>query len=290
MSGQPDPASPDDRGTPEGMQATDSSQPPEAGEVVAPRAAPAPDPLGASGPSVPPGPSARPAKRPTRRWLHWLKIVVVVIALPIIALLIGLLIAWIVHLIRGNPATHPAVTVNPPVASPAPRASASSPPAPKKAPPVVVPSDWVVESLPPVGLTFSHPPDWLRRTSSPEVLRFEPAAAGSTAPGIEGVGAGIEAAANPAQAIAEFGTRNYGTQPGFAATAVTPVAASTFGAHPGEQQGIVTYLRSGVEVRVVIHSFRSGTSTVLVMGRSAAAEPALAAQLEAFVEASIKVG
>jgi hypothetical protein len=287
MSGQPDPASPDDRGTPDGMQATDSSQPPEAGEVVAPREASAPVSPGAPGP---PGPSARPERRPTRRWLHWLKIVVVVIALPVIALLLGLLIAWIVHVIRGNPATHPAVTVNPPVASAAPSASASRPAAIKKAPPVVVPSDWVVESLPPAGLTFSHPPDWLRRTSTPEVLRFAPAAAGSTAPGIEGVGAGIEAAINPAQAIAEFGTRNYGTQPGFAATAVTPVAAAASGAHPGEQQATITYLRSGVEVRVVVHGFRSGTSTVLAIGRSANAEPALAARLEAFVEASIKVG
>jgi hypothetical protein len=277
MSGQPDPASRDDRGTPEGMQATDSSQPPEAGQVAAPQA-------------VPPAPKARPSKRSTRRWLHWLKIAVVVIAAPLIALLIGLLIAWIVHLIRGNPPTHPAVTVTPPVASAAPSASASSPAAPKKSAPVVVPSDWVVEDLPPAGLTYSHPPDWLRRTSTPEVLRFEPAAPGSTAPGIEGVGAGIETAVNPAQAIREFGTRNYGTQPGFAATAVTPVAVTASGAHPGEQQGIVTYLRSGVEVRVVIHSFRSGASTLLAVGRSANAEPALAAQLEAFVEASIKVG
>jgi hypothetical protein len=228
--------------------------------------------------------------RPTRRWLHWLKITAVVVALPVIALLIGLLIAWIVHLIRGNPAPHPAVTVTPPAASVAPSASASSSAAPRKAAPVVVPSDWVAEDLPPTGLTFSHPPDWTRRTSTPEVLRFAPAAPGSTAPGIEGVGAGIETATNPAQAVSAFAARVYGTQPGFAVTPVIPVPATASGAHPGEQQGIVTYLRSGVEVRVVIHSFRSGTSTVLALGRSANATPARAAQLEAFVEASIKVG
>ncbi len=251
---------------------TDAQKTPEPKPSVAP-----------TPPTVAPA-SPRPSARPTRRWLQWLKIAALVVALPVIALLIGLLIAWIVHLIRGNPASHPAATVVPPVASAAP-----SPAAPKKPAPVVVPSDWVAEDVPPVGLTFSHPPDWIRRTSTPEVLRFEPAAAGSTAPGIEGVGAGIETAANPAQAVSDFATRVYGTQPGFAATAVTPVAANTAGAHPGEQQGIVTYLRSGVEVRVVIHSFRSGTETVLVLGRSANATPVRAAQLESFAEASVKL-
>ncbi len=258
------------------MQATDASKTPES----EPPTAPTTPTESAAAPPAPP----RPAAPATRRWLHWLKIAALVVVLPVIALLLGLLIAWIVHLIRGNPTTHPAATVVPPVASVAP-----SPVAPKKPAPVVVPSDWVAEDAPPVGLTFSHPPDWIRRTSTPEVLRFEPAAPASTAPGIEGVGAGIETAANPAQAVSEFATRVYGTQPGFAATAVTPVAASTSGAHPGEQQGIVTYLRSGVAVRVVIHSFRAGGETVLVLGRSANAVPARAAQLESFAEASVKL-
>lgn len=267
MSGQPDQAIPDDRGTPEGMQVTDSSAPPES-----------------AGPPASHQPPPR-AGRPTRRWLHWLRIAAIVVILPVIALLIGLLIAWIVHLIRGNPAPHRAVVVIPPVASVAPTTAA-----PKKPAPVVVPSDWVVEDVPPVGLTFSHPPDWVRRTSTPEVLRFAPATPGSTAPGIEGVGAGIETAANPAQAVTDFATRVYGTQPGYVSTPVAPVAATTSGAHPGEQAAVITYLRSGVQVRVVIHSYRSGTQTVLAMGRSANAQAARAAQLEAFVEASIKVG
>ena len=114
---------------------------------------------------------------------------------------------------------------------------------------------------------------------------LEPATPGSTVPGIQGVGAGFETATEPAQAIRDFGSRVYGAQPGFTAGPVTPVA----GLHPGEQRGVLTYLRSGVDVRVVLHSFRSGTRTVLLLGRSANAQPALAAQLEAELEASLKI-
>lgn len=208
------------------------------------------------------------------------------VALPVAALLIGLLVAWIVHQIRGNGTPK----IIQPVIEPSASAPATSPTsAPTKAAPVVVPSDWVAEVAPPAGLTYSHPLGWIRRTSTPEVLRFAPAAAGSTAPGIEGVGAGIEPAASPGQALTNFATRVYGAQPGYAASAVTAVPATAAGAHPGEQQLVITYLRSGVQVQVDLHSFRSGGHTVLVLGRSARADAARAAQLEAYVEASVKL-
>jgi hypothetical protein len=252
--------------------------------VTPPAAAPAPEPSPA--PRVQPVSSvaapAAAAKRGLPRWIRVLRGVALVIALPAAALGIGLLIAWIVHTVRGS--STPSRPTSPTVSSPAasPRASAS---AARPRVVVVVPADWIAESDPPPGLTYSHPPGWIRRTSSPEVLRLAPASPGSTAPGIQGVGAGFELAADPAQAIRDFGGRVYGSQPGFTAGAVTPVA----GAHLGEQQGVLTYLRSGVDVRVVLHSFRSGTRTVLLLGRSANAQPAIAAQLEAQVEASLKV-
>ncbi len=227
-------------------------------------------------------PAAAPRSPRRRRWPRVLRAVALVIVLPLAALGIGLLVAWIVHTIRGD--STPTRPATPPATSPAPspRASAATP-HPQVT--VVVPADWIGETDPPAGLTYSHPPGWIRRTSSPEVLRLEPATPGSAVPGIQGVGAGFETATDPAQAIRDFGTRVYGGQPGFTAAAVTPVA----GARAGEQQGIVTYLRSGVDVRVVMHSFRSDTRTVLLLGRSANAQPLLAGRLEAELEASFKV-
>jgi hypothetical protein len=218
--------------------------------------------------------------RPRRR-LRVLRAAALVVVLPLAALGVGLLAAWIVHAIRGT--STPSRPSAPPASAPAASPRASAIPARPRV--VVVPADWIAEVAPPAGLTYSHPPGWIRRTSAPEVLRLEPATPGSTAPGIPGVGAGFEAAVDPAQAIRDFGSRVYGGQPGFIAAPVTSVAVS----HPGEQQGIVTYLRSGVDVRVVIHSFRSGTRTVLLLGRSANAQPALAGRLESALEASLKV-
>ena len=286
--GQPAPSGASGRGTPEGMEAPATHVPaaPSDGQPLQPYE-PYQTPV-ASQPAEQAAPgSARRSGRPGRRWLRWLKVAFLVVALPVAALLIGLLVAWIAHLIRGNG--------NPKIIQPVIQPSASAPAttpasAPVKAAPVVVPSDWVAEVAPPAGLTFSHPVGWIRRTSTPEVLRFAPAAAGSTAPGIEGVGAGVETATNPAQALTNFATRVYGAQPGYTAAAVAAVPATAAGAHPGEQLLVVEYLRSGVPVQVVLHSYRSGGKTVLVLGRSARAQAARAAQLEAYAEASVKLG
>lgn len=234
--------------------------------------------------AVPPAaaapPAAPPAPRHGRRWLRWFRVVALVILLPVAAAGIGLLVAWIVHTIRGNPTTAPAPSAPQPSAS----AVASAPPsaAPQR---VVVPADWVAESDPPAGLTFRHPPGWIRRTSLPEILRFAPVSAGSTTPGVEGIGAGIETDTAPAQALPQFVTRTYGTQPQLQRGPVTAVA----GAHAGELQEIITYARSGVAVRVVVHAFSSGTGSVVVLARAANAEPTRAADLEAWAEASLQV-
>jgi hypothetical protein len=263
---------------------------PQAG--VAP--APAPIPVALEGSSQLGGP-ARPAPAadvvppgsPRRRWVRVLRLVALVIALPIVAFAMGLLVAWIVHLTRGSDTGSRAgspVTGQSPSLAPTRSASASA-----SSQAVAVPADWVTEITPPAGLTFRHPPGWVRRTSLPEVLRFAPVVPGSTAPGIEGVGAGLETTADPAQAVRDFATRAYGGQPGFAATPASAVAAAEAGRHPGEQEVVVTYRRSGVDVRVVVHGFRSGTRTVLVLGRAAREQRARAAQLEAFVEASLRI-
>lgn len=235
----------------------------------------------ASPPSSPPSSPRRP-----HRWWRVLRGIALLILLPVIALGIGLLVAYVVHLLRGSdtstrtvpPATSSASQSVSPSASPTPSASPSAQ--------VVVPADWVTEVSPPTGLTYRHPPGWIRRTESPEVLRFIPARTGSQSPGIEGVGAGFEAATEPAQALQGFAARAYGSQPGFVGGAVTPVK----GGHPEEQQEIVTYSRSGVGVRVVLRSFRSQGHTVLVIGRSLNTQPARAAQLASQVEASLTFG
>jgi hypothetical protein len=218
--------------------------------------------------------------RKGRRRLRWLRIVVLVIALPVAAAGIGLLIAWIVHAIRGNPTTAPAAT------KPAPSTSASTAPSPSPAAPrVVVPADWVAESDPPAGITYRHPAGWIRRTALPEILRFAPVATGSTTPGIEGIGAGIEATADPSQALQQFVTRAYAGQPQVQNGPITAVA----GGHPGEKQEVVTYTRSGVPVQVVVHAFASSGRSVVVLARAASAQPARAAQLEAIVGASLQI-
>jgi hypothetical protein len=219
---------------------------------------------------------------PKRRRLWWriLRVVLLVILLPCIALGIGLLIAWIAHLIRGNGdhiGTVPAPSASA-SATPTAAASASAPPR------VVVPADWIVEVSPPAGLTYRHPPGWVRRTQTPEVFRFAPASPGSTSPGVEGVGAGFEESTDPATALQSFAARAYGGEPGFVAQAVTAVT----GGHPEEKQEIVTYRRSGVLVRVVMRSFRLQGHTVLALGRSRSEQPARAAQLESYVEASLR--
>ncbi len=239
-----------------------------------------------SGSVVPPRRYAAPAvtrQRPPR-WWRILRVVLLVVLLPLIAFAIGLLVAWIVDTIRGHDSVHTSGARQPASSSAAPSASASA--SASAPPPVVVPADWVVESAPPAGLSYRYPAGWLRRTALPEILRFEPASPGSSAPGIEGVGAGLESVTDPAQAAQDFASRNYGQQPGYTAGAVTAVT----GAHAGEKQVVVTYNRSGVDVRVVIHAWRSGEQTVLVLGRSANAQPARAGQLESFIEASLKVG
>jgi hypothetical protein len=209
-----------------------------------------------------------------------LRAVLLVILLPVIALGIGLLIAYIAHLIRNSGSSG---------ALPAPAPSASSSPSPSPSPSaspspqVAVPAGWITEVSPPAGLTYRHPAGWIRRTSSPEVFRFAPASPGSQSPGVEGVGAGFEASTDPADALRRFAARAYSGEPRFVGGAVTPVT----GQHPEEQQEIVTYSRSGVAVRVVMHSFRSQGHTVVVIGRSLNSEPARAALLEAQVEASL---
>jgi hypothetical protein len=150
---------------------------------------------------------------------------------------------------------------------------------------VTVPADWVSESDPPAGLTFRHPPGWIRRTALPEILRFAPASTGSTTPGIEGIGAGIEPTADPAAAIQQFVSRAYGGQPQVHDGTVTAVA----GSHPGERQEVVTYVRGGVPVRVVVHAYTSGGKSVIVLARAAGAQPARAAELEAAIEASVQL-
>jgi hypothetical protein len=149
----------------------------------------------------------------------------------------------------------------------------------------VVPADWVAESDPPSGLAYRHPPGWIRRTALPEILRFAPVSTGSTTPGIEGVGAGIETTADPGQALQQFVSRAYGGQPQLQSGPQTAVA----GLHPGEKQEVVTYVRSGVPVRVVVHAFASNGRSVIVLARAASAQPSRAAELEAQVEASLQL-
>lgn len=232
--------------------------------------------------------SAGAARRRPRLGWRILRVILLVVLLPAIALGIGLLVAYVVHEIRGNSS----IPGNGDTSSAAPLPSASgsasatsSPAASASAPPqVVVPASWITETSPPVGLTYRHPAGWIRRTASPEVLRFAPETVGSQAPGVDGVGAGFEAATDPAQALRSFAARAYGTQPGFVAEAVSAVD----GQHPEEQQEVVTYTRSGLGVRVVLRSFRLQGHTVLVLGRSLNSQPARAAQLESQVEASLK--
>ena len=235
-----------------------------------------------------PAPSSRPQRqerpaahdRKGRRWLRWLRVIALVIALPVAAAGIGLLVAWIVHEIRGNPST------TPPVTRPVPSVSAAKTPAPSpSAPRVVVPADWVAESDPPAGVTYRHPAGWIRRTALPEILRFAPVSAGSTTPGIEGIGAGIEATADPSQALQQFVARAYAGQPQVQNGPITAVA----GGHPGEKQQVVTYTRSGVPVQVVVHAFASNGRSVVVLARAESAQPGRAAQLEAIVEASLQI-
>jgi hypothetical protein len=204
--------------------------------------------------------------------------VLLVILLPVIALGVGLLIAYLAHLIRNGGSSS--------ALPPAPSASSSPSPRPSALPSpqvVAVPAGWIAEVSPPAGLTYRHPASWIRRTSSPEVFRFEPASPGSQSPGVEGVGAGFESFTGPADALRGFAARAYSSEPRFVGGALTPVV----GQHPEEEQEVVTYSRSGAAVRVVLHSFRSQGHTVLVVGRSLNAQPARAALLEAQVEASL---
>jgi hypothetical protein len=206
-----------------------------------------------------------------------------VIVLPVVAAGIGLLVAWIVHTVRGNPSTASGQVAPAPTTSPV---TSAPPTVPSTAPPrAVVPADWVAESDPPAGLTFRHPPGWIRRTALPEILRFAPVSPGSTTPGVEGIGAGIEPGAAPSQALQQFVTRAYGTQPQLQRGPVTAVAS----ARAGELQEVVTYDRGGVPVRVVVHAFGSGSSSVIVLARAASAGPTRAAELEAGVEASLQI-
>ena len=262
--------------------AAPAAEPPTVAAAVnlAPPSAP-PPPRPSVGRPAPPGSQAvPPAPRARRRWLRWIRVVALVIALPVAALGIGLLVAWIVHTVRGNPTTAPGPSAPEPSIS----AVASAPPT---TPPhrVVVPADWVIETQPPAGLTFRHPPGWIRRTALPEILRFAPVSPGSTTPGVEGIGAGIEPSVAPSQALQQFVTRAYGTQPQLQQGTITPVS----GAHPGEVQEVVGYARAGVPVRVVVRAFSSGDSSVIVLARAASAEPARAAELEATVEASLQI-
>lgn len=258
------------------------TEPPAASEEAA-AAQPTASPQAQESAASTAGPAEPPASQPRgKRWLRVLRVTGVVIALPIVAFAIGLLIAWIVHAIRGD--RIPTATAGTAAASVPPIAPASTPA--KRVPArVTVPADWVTEVAPPVGLSYRHPAGWIRRTAAPEVLRIAPAAPGSTAPGVDAVGAGIETDSSPAAAARSFATRNYGDQPQFDLT--PPVAVA--GHHPGEQQVVASYRRAGVEVRVVIHSYRSGTSTVVALGRAAVAQPTRAGQLEAFIEASLTV-
>ncbi len=275
------------------------SPPPSGAAPVARSAAPAAGSPAAPGTDGGPETGEAPRKR-GNRFLRVLKIIAVVIALPVLALLIGLLVAWIVHVIRGgdDARTGTATTSPTPSASATPTTgpSASTSAGPSTpAPTVTVPAGWVTEAQPPAGVTYRYPDGWIRRTSGTAVFRFAPVSAGSTAPGVEGVGVQLApAGTTPDAAIRQLVGSNYGGQPGYTASAPAAVPAPTPGKHDGELRSVVGYTRSGVPVRVVVDAYPvttpSGTRTVVVLGRAASATPERAAQLEAYVEASLKVG
>jgi hypothetical protein len=283
---------------------SDVTSPAEAAPETPPAASPESSlqPTPAEPTSSGPGQAEAPKRSTGRRILRVLKVIAIVIALPVLALLIGLLIAWIVHVIRGGDEARTGTSggstavpsLTPSSTAPSAAASSGTPSAPASGPAsITVPSDWVAESEPPAGVTFSHPNGWIRRTSGTAIFRFAPVSATSTAPGIEGVGVQVAAAGvTPDAAIRQFVGSNYGSQPGYTAAAPTAVPANTPGKHDDEVRSIVRYTRSGVAVVVVVDAYTistpGGNRTVVVLGRSANANPTRAAQLEAITSASLK--
>ena len=123
---------------------------------------------------------------------------------------IGLLVAWIVHQIRGNPTTAPAATA-PGRRRPRPSRRRRRH---RRRPGVVVPADWVAESEPPAGLTFRHPAG----LDPPHGAAGDPAVRARSRPARR-PRASKESApasrptADPSQALQQFVARAYGGQP-----------------------------------------------------------------------------
>ena len=117
------------------------------------------------------------------------------------------------------------------------------------------------------------------------MLRFAPVSPGSTTPGIEGIGAGIEPNADPSQALQQFVTRAYGGQPQVQDGPITAITAPV-----GEQQEVVSYLRSRIAVRVVVHFMGVGrTQRDRARAGSERAASRASRDFEAQVESSVQL-
>ncbi len=188
----------------------------------------------------PASPGRHPARRPAphdRRWLRWLRVVALVIVLPVVALGIGLLVAWIVHQVRGNPRCRGATR-----SAPQPSASAArlAPPSSATAHASSVPADWVAEVRPaggpdvppPAGLDPAHRA--ARRSCASHRLRRvdDPRRRGRR----RGHRAERRLRLRPCSSSSR---RAYGEP---AAVAAAAPSRPWPGAHPGELQEVVTYV------------------------------------------------
>lgn len=201
------------------------------------------------------GAAPRPPRRGRVRGI--LLRLLVGLGLAVLALGLGLLVAYVVSLVRGQAGR--AATSG---ASPSTGAGPAPPGRPAPAPSVaeLVPSDWTRVRVSSLGLTVRHPPAWTRYPLQKVTVWGPTTQTGGR--GVDEVGVGLLAPAPAPAALDAFARSFFAGQPGL------QIAAATGTARRADLS--LTYRRTDVPVRVVLHGERGDRGVLLTLARAAA--------------------
>lgn len=145
-----------------------------------------------------------------------------------------------------------------------------------------VPADWV-EQTSNDGFVYRAPPGWTPRNDA--IVEFRVAPSPTGAPGVDQVGIGLSAEADPEAAVTNYAENTYAGQDSYQAQpSVEEVSAR---GEPGREVTL-TYSRSGTPVTAIVRAYPTPRGTVLVVSRAAVSDGQRALDLVNALDASIR--
>lgn len=145
-----------------------------------------------------------------------------------------------------------------------------------------VPGDWV-EQTSNDGFVYRAPPGWTPRSDAVAEFRVAPGPNG--APGVDQVGIGLSAEADPEAAVASYAQGTYAGQNDYQ---VQPSVAEVSARGEPGREVTLTYSRSGTPVTAIVRAYPTSRGTVLVLSRAAVSDGQRAVDLANALDASIR--